>query len=160
MVVVADSTPLIALADIGHISILPALFREVIIPAEVSAELRRYNRSQAVRDLLVSASAWLLERTPAAVEPIPGLHAGESAAISLAQELKADLLLIDEKEGRRAAAARHIPFTGTIGVLELAADRELLDLQEAFVRLRKTDFWISPALLDDRLRLHRLRKAK
>ena len=58
----------------------------------------------------------------------------ELAAIALAQELKADLLLIDEARGRKAAADRHIPFTGTIGVLELA-DQGLLDI----VRLRKVE---------------------
>jgi predicted nucleic acid-binding protein len=94
------------------------------------------------------------------LEPIAGLHAGESAAINLALELKADLLLIDEKDGRRAAAARHIPFTGTVGVLELAASRKLLDLEGAFARLKKTDFWIAPELLDERLKLHRLRMGK
>lgn len=81
------------------------------------------------------------------------LHPGELAAISLAQELKADLLLIDESRGRQAAADRQIPFTGTIGVLELAADEKLLDLRDAFERVKKTDFWISHELLEERLKL-------
>ena len=68
--------------------------------------------------------------------------------------MKADLLLIDEVRGRKAAADRHIPFTGTIGVIELAADRGLLDLQVAFGLVKKTDFWISHELLDERLKLY------
>jgi predicted nucleic acid-binding protein len=68
--------------------------------------------------------------------------------------LKADLLLIDDLEGRKAATERHIPLTGTIGVLELAADRRLLDLHDAFSRVKKTDFWISHDLLDERLRVY------
>ncbi|HVA50702.1 MAG TPA: DUF3368 domain-containing protein [Pirellulales bacterium] len=68
-------------------------------------------------------------------------------------ELKADLLLIDDSQGRKAAASRQIPFTGTIGVLELAADRGLLNLRDAFERVKQTDFWISPDLLDERLKL-------
>jgi predicted nucleic acid-binding protein len=154
MLVVADGSPLIVLINIGHIDILPSLFRQVVIPPEVFAELDRSNRPQGVRDFVASRPAWLIERAPSAVQQIPGLHAGELAAISLAQELKADLLLIDEARGRKAAGDRHIPFTGTIGVLELAADQALLDLSDAFARVKRTDFWISPELLDQRLKLH------
>jgi predicted nucleic acid-binding protein len=154
MLVVADSSPMIVLIIIGHIDVLPKLFRQVIIPPEVSAELLHSNRPQNVRDFMSSRPAWLLERVPAAIESIPSLHAGELAAISLAQELKAELLLIDEVLGRKAAAERLIPFTGTIGVLELAADEGLLDLKDAFARVKNTDFWISNKLLDERLKLY------
>lgn len=152
MLVVADSSPLIVLINIGHIDVLPSLFGQVVIPPEVSAELNQAKRPDAVRRLMVARPVWLLERAASQIESIPSLHVGESAAISLAQELKADLLLIDEVDGRKAAAVRHIPFTGTIGVLESAADRGLLDLQEAFSRIKKTDFWISHELLDERLK--------
>lgn len=101
---------------------------------------------------------WLFERATVAVLPIPGLHAGELAAISLAQKLKADLLLIDDVRGRKAAGDRRIAFTGTIGVLELAADQRLLDLEDVFARLKNTDFWISPQLLDERLKLQLARR--
>jgi predicted nucleic acid-binding protein len=153
MLVVADSAPLIVLLDIGHVAVLPVLFGQVVVPPEISEELRQPKRSQAVRDFAASRPAWFLERAPAAIQPIPALHAGELAAISLAQELKADLLFIDEVQGRKAAAERRIPFTGTIGVLELAADRGLLDLQDAFARVKETDFWISHELLEERLKL-------
>jgi predicted nucleic acid-binding protein len=104
--------------------------------------------------MVASLPAWLLIRVPAAIESIPALHAGELAAISLAQELKADVLLIDELRGRKAAAERQIPVTGTIGMLELAASRGLLDLRDAFARIKNTDFWITGELLDERLRLY------
>lgn len=154
MLVVADTSPLIALLCIGHVDVLPKLFGQVVIPREVSAELRQAKRPQAVRDFIASWPVWLVERTPVVVEPIPALHPGELAAICLAQELKADLLLIDEVRGRQAASDRHIPFTGTIGVLELAADQGLVDLQDAFAGMKRTDFWISHVLLDERLKLH------
>lgn len=158
MLVVADSSPIIVLIMIGHIDVLPKLFGQVVIPTEVSTELLHSKRLQNVRDFMTSSPIWLLERTPAAIEPIPSLHAGESAAISLAQELKADLLLIDEVHGRKAAAERHIPFTGTIGVLELAADEGLLNLEDTFARVKNTDFWISNEFLDERLKLYLARK--
>ena len=154
MLVVADSSPLIVLVNIGSIDVLPQLFGQVVIPPQVSGELQHRNRPPAVQAFIGRRPSWLIERAPASVEDIPALHAGELAAISLAQEMKADLLLIDEVRGRKAAAQRHIPFTGTIGVLELAADHGLLDLKDSFDRIKLTDFWISHELLDERLRLY------
>ncbi len=160
MLVVADSSPLIVLVNIGQVGLLPKLFTRAVIPSAVAAELRHASRPQAVRDFIASRPAWLTEQSPATIEPIPALHAGELAAISLARELKADLLLIDEVRGRRAAAERNIPITGTIGVLELAADRGLVELREVFGRVKETDFWISHELLDERLRLREMRGEK
>ena len=158
MIVVADSSPLIALINIGHIDVLPQLFGQVIIPLEISVELNAPNRKQAIRHFIGTRPDWLLERAPTRLDPIPALHPGEVAAIRLAQELNADLLLIDKVRGRKAAADLSIAFTGTVGVLELAADRGSLDLQDAFARLKHTDFWISPRLLDERLKLYERRR--
>ena len=158
MIVVADSSPLVALVNIGHIDVLPGLFGQVFIPPQISAELIQSKRPQRVRDFIASGPNWLRELVPLAFQPIAFLHAGEVAAISLAEQLRADLLLIDEVRGRRIAAERRIPFAGTIGVLELAADQDLLDLRQAFESLKKTDFWVSRALLDERLKLYISRK--
>lgn len=82
---------------------------------------------------------------------LQNIHPGEREAISLALELHATLLLIDEADGRKAALKRGLAATGTVGVLERAAEQGLLDLGEAFSRLKKTDFWIRHSLLDERL---------
>ena len=159
MIVVADSSPLIVLVNIGCIRILPELFGEVVIPPQIAAELADANRPQAVRDFIGAKPPWLHVRAPISVEPIPELHEGERAAISLASELKADLLLIDESDGRSAALARHLQITGTIGILQRAAEQGLLDLADAFERIKQTDFWISPRLLDAELARHRAQKS-
>ncbi len=160
MLVVADASPLVALINIEQIDLLPRLFDCVVIPLEVAAELRAPGRPPAVGEFMNRRPNWLTERAPTGMEPIPGLHPGEAAAISLARELRADLLLIDESRGRKAAADRRIPVTGTIGVLELAAEHGFLDLEEAFERIKGTDFWISPGLLDERLRLYSARRGR
>jgi predicted nucleic acid-binding protein len=121
MIVVADSSPLIVLINIGYVEILPKLFGRVVIPPEVSDELKKPNRPKGVRSFIASAPSWLNEQTPKVPQTIPALDPGEAAAISLALELEADLVLIDETAGRRAAAERHLRFTGTIGILEQAA---------------------------------------
>lgn len=85
-------------------------------------------------------------------------HPGEASAISLALEVRADVLLIDEVLGRKAAVARDIHITGTIGILEQAADHNLLDLKDAFDQIKNTDFWISHDWLDARPELYLRRK--
>jgi predicted nucleic acid-binding protein len=155
MLVVADSSPIIALIHIQLIGVLPALFVEIVVPPQVLGELRSPKRDDSVRQFIATNPAWLQERSPTSIEMIPTLDAGELAAISLARELNAELLLIDETEGRKAAAERGILLTGTVGVLERAAKAGLLELENAFERLKRTDFWIAPEFLDRRLAVYR-----
>lgn len=155
MLVIADSSPLIALVNIDQIGLLPTLFGDVAIPRQVANELGSSKRPQIVRDFFATLPTWLHVRSPSMIESIPLLQPAESAAISLAMELKADLLLIDEIHGRKAATDRNVKITGTIGILELAASGKLLDLEQAFNRLKRTDFWVSHKLLDQRLALFR-----
>jgi predicted nucleic acid-binding protein len=75
--------------------------------------------------------------------------------LSLAVELQADLVLVDERRAYRAALALRLDAAGTIALLEWAARLGMLDLAEAFARLKETDFWISHRLLDERLARYR-----
>jgi hypothetical protein len=82
-----------------------------------------------------------------AFSPPERLQAGEQAAILLAESIKADIILLDEKAARRIAAARGLRVTGILGVLGEAATRGLVELAPAIDRLRMTNFRSSPALL-------------
>jgi len=152
VIVVADTSPLVVLISIGYPDLLRALFSQVIVPPQVMGELSAAHRSQAVRDFVCRMPAWLSVRTPASPLALPDLHAGESAAICLACELHADMLLIDERLGRETALSRGLQITGTIGVLIMAAERDLVKLDEAFARIRQTDFWVSDHFLNTQLK--------
>lgn len=152
MLVVADSSPLIVLVTIGHIDVLPRLFGSVCIPPAVDRELRSVRRQRVVREFFETQRAWLEVRQPAHLQSIPHLHPGELEALSLAIELQAELVLVDERKAYREAVSRNLNAIGTVRVLERAAEESLLDLSEAFDRLKRTDFWISHALLDERLK--------
>lgn len=151
MIIVADSSPLVALTNIEQLSILPRLFGTVTTPPQVILELANAKRPLAVQALAEVPPAWMLVRPPILNPAIEHLHAGETAAINLATELRADLILIDEQRGRQAASQRKLQPIGTVGLLERAALQGWLNLREAFTRLRTTDFWVSDALLDERL---------
>ena len=74
MIVVADSSPLIVLVNIGHIQILPTLFREVVIPPQIAAGLADSKRPQTVQDFIREKPVWLRVQAPASVESMPELH--------------------------------------------------------------------------------------
>ena len=73
---------------------------------------------------------------------------GEVEAISLAIEMKADLLLMDDRRARREAEACGLSVTGTLNVLQAAAQRDLLGLPVAIAKLQLTNFHISQRILD------------
>lgn len=80
------------------------------------------------------------------------LDPGEREAIQLALEVKADLLLMDESQGRREALRRNLRVTGTVAVLERAAQRGLIDFRVALERLDQTNFRLSARIREEFLK--------
>ena len=85
---------------------------------------------------------------------VEGLDEGETAAIALAISLGADLLLMDDRKGVIVARGKGLRVTGTLGVLDIAAERGLVNFAQAVARLRGTTFRIPEALLDSLLKKH------
>jgi predicted nucleic acid-binding protein len=138
--VIADTSPINYLILIGHIEVLHSLFQSVILPNVV----RRVGRCAPFGSELDCQSPTLGRSARARKWP-PGcslrnLDAGEEDAIALAVELQADLLLMDDREGVLAARRKGFTVTGTLGVLALAAQHGLLNLAEAFDRMKRTNF--------------------
>ncbi len=88
------------------------------------------------------------------------LDQGEYDAIRLALDCHADLVLMDEREGVEQARRLGLTVTGTVGVLDRAAERKVLDLRLAFTHFRQTSFRIDPALLDRLLTADSIRREK
>jgi len=160
MIVVADTSPFVALIKIGHVHILSQLFVSVVVPPEVMSELLQPNMVKSVRTFAATPPDWLEVKQQTHIAIIADLHVGESAAINLAEELRADLLLIDERLGYEVAKSRKIRTARTAAVIKQAADSEFIsDLRDAFDRLLRTDFRVPKKVLDDLLADHLRRRA-
>lgn len=118
--VVSNSTPLIALSRIGRLGIIRELFNSIVIPKAVFLEVATDKKFRAGSTEVLEAS-WIqtIEVANTAVVDFLSVtvDAGESEAIALAKEIKADLLLIDDRDGRNMAESVGIAVTGTIGLL-------------------------------------------
>lgn len=147
MIIVSDTSPINYLVLIGEIELLPQLFGKVIIPQAVLNELKKTGTPAVVVDWIDSNPNWLETQNARAVDQTITLGAGEREAISLAIELNADLVLIDDRKARRAAIERGLNVAGTVNILESASKRGLVDLPRALQKLGQTNFRIAPDLL-------------
>jgi predicted nucleic acid-binding protein len=151
MMVASNTSPLNYLLLIGEVRILPELFRE-IIPTAVRDELLAPAASDPVRQFASSLPAWVkLYSISGELNAAPTLHLGEQKTILLATQIQAELLLMDELDGRAAARNLGITVLGTLGILDLAPTANLLDFTDAWQRLRKTSFHASSQLVEQLL---------
>ncbi len=126
--VVADTTPLSCLLRIGRTDILRTLFSDIRVPTAVADELDR--GGALVGDwrpsLLSFARIEPLDPSPLLTVLLDELDAGEAAALALATQLRADLVLLDELRGRAVAARLGVPALGTLGLIALAKKRGVI----------------------------------
>lgn len=130
MIVVSDTSSLSSLAIVGQLPVLRALCTQLIIPPAVAAELKRGGQDDS-RIAQVLALSWVNikpcknRRLADELQAVYNLDKGESEAIALALELKADALLIDERLGRREASRLNLSITGTLGILLVAKKQNI-----------------------------------
>ncbi len=140
LVVIADSSSLIALDNIGEIDALRKLFLEITITLDVA---REYSRQLPSWIQIRHASETAKHRPE-----ISNLDPGEASSIALALDSDNPLLIIDEKKGRRVAERLNIKIIGTVGVLIRARTAGFIkDPDTLLARLESVDF-----RLDDNLR--------
>lgn len=153
MIVVSDTSPITNLIEIGRLEILRSLFRTVLIPPAVFREATFHEH---VRKEIEDAD-WIrvveLTTHDLYLSLAEKLDRGEAEAISLAVETSADLILIDESEGRREALELGILVTGLLGVLIRAKKQGLIPaIRPEIDRLVVTaDFWLGQHIIDEAL---------
>jgi predicted nucleic acid-binding protein len=162
MFAVSDTTPLRYLIAIGHERLFELLFDKVVIPGAVYDELTDARTPEIVSRYILSAPSWLEVRTLREVEeaafPVL-LHRGERQAILLAESLRPDVLLLDEKRARRLTLSRNIPLLGTLGLLERADVLSLVaDFPGTLETLKTSGFFLAQPLQRQLLQRHSRRK--
>jgi predicted nucleic acid-binding protein len=130
---------------IGRLWLLPALLGRVTVPATVAAEVNDGDRA-----IDLAALPWVTVSPDLEVSPeVPkGLHAGEAVALTLALHTPGAVVLIDERDGRRAAVALGLPLLGTGRlVVEAKAVGLIPAVRPVLLALRATSFRLSDAVI-------------
>jgi predicted nucleic acid-binding protein len=148
MLIVCDSSPLIALAKCNVLHILDNLFDKVLVPEQVCHEFSVSGKPEAGKiaawaqgKVDTPGNTYLLRANELSLGP------GETAAIALYWEKSADFLLIDERKGRKIAAQNGIKIIGIAGILIAAKNKGLIDSVKPFLDLLgASSYYISDSL--------------
>ena len=156
MIVVSDTTPLISLMKAGRLELLEPLFKEVLIPEAVFAELTTNARHQREAEQIGMSSFIRVvtvseQKAVDILQRASGLDLGESEAIVFADDVKADVLLMDEAKGRQVAKAMGLQIMGTVGVLLFAYQEKLIsgsDVEAALNKMKNESIYIGEDLFN------------
>lgn len=141
MSVVSNTSPLTNLAAIAHFGLLRELYGELHIAEAVWRELNAYGQVWPGRDEVADAN-WIhrhrIQNRALVTALREDLDAGEAETIALAVELNADMMLMDEREGRHAARRFGFKPAGVVGVLlEAKADGQIPFVRPLLDKLRR-----------------------
>jgi uncharacterized protein len=127
MIVVSDTSPILSLALIGRLELLRELYGTITISEAVRSEIISTDQGGARE---VAQADWIITRP---IDPdvvlkllLREVDQGEAEAIGLALQLKADVLLIDERKARHLAAYLELGVVGLLDVLQEAKQRHFI----------------------------------
>jgi predicted nucleic acid-binding protein len=155
VIVVSDSTVLIGLSKLGKLTLLKEIFSKISIPEEVFKELVERGKSKPGSNL-IRESSWIEKKTvkdKTQVNFLMGnLDKGEAEVLALAQELEADLILMDEGKARKSAVIAGFNVMGLLGLLNLAKNIGLIYEVRPFVaELMTKKFRLSDKIIEEAL---------
>jgi len=116
---IVNTSPLIHLAESGHLDLLRDAADAVWVPEPVAGEIRAYGENDPTARALVS-SPWLIVKPVTTISPeilAWNLGAGEASVLALAQAFPDVTAVIDDLAGRRGAEALGLPLKGTVGLV-------------------------------------------
>jgi predicted nucleic acid-binding protein len=146
-----NASPIICMMKAGIIEVLPALFKDIVVPQEVKREILVRGRTDLKGEVLASYQ-WIRLVNDIVVAPQVAswdLGQGESAVISFALDNPDFWTVIDDREARRCATALHCRHTGTLGIIVLAKRRGIIPSIRGYIeRLKEAGLWLSDELVD------------
>lgn len=148
--VICNTTPIISLLKIDKLHILEKLYGRIIVPKAVYDEIEKGRNKKYYLD--IKSLPWIeiskIRNTDSRLYFLD-LDNGEAEVLILANEMGADLVIIDEIMGRRYAKQFDLNLTGTIGVLLKAKEKKIIDsVMDLIFRLTNKGTWISPKLIE------------
>ena len=146
---IADSSPLIALAGVKQLNLLPRLYSRVIAPSAVIDEILAGGENASGRYFLDRASwleHWTLEQTTELISI--ALGRGETEAIQLAKQLPNSRLLLDDHRARRVAEDLNLEIIGSAGILIQAKRKTLIrEVVPILKNMRKNGYYIGDRVI-------------
>lgn len=153
MKVVCNSSTVIALARISRLDILEKVVKSLMIPPAVYDDIvtKGAGRPGASE---VKEAKWIEKRNVSERELVMKLNVtlgrGESEAIALAKEVKADLVILDDEKARKAAISEGLRITGLLAFLVQAKEKDIIKRVKPLMdNLRQKGFFISEDLYQD-----------
>lgn len=155
MIVVADASPLIALAIIGQIDILDSVFDKILIPKAVFEEITKRDKPFSEKLKIFCKGKVVSVKNKLAVRLLQhSIDKGEAEAIALALENNITNILMDDYRGRKQALLQGLQPIGTIGILLQGKKvNQINEIKPLIEILLKNNIRISQALIEEALRL-------
>ncbi|MDB6071156.1 MAG: hypothetical protein JWL81_2327 [Verrucomicrobiales bacterium] len=150
MLIISDNSAVSALDETDLLHLLPALFGTIVLTESVSRECGHVRAPRALREWIADPPSWvrIVPDPPVTLPETANLGQGEATSISLAWEHRDESrLILDEKRGRRVAAALGLPMTGVVAVIGEAARRGLIDFDAAILKLSGVGFHVSDEVI-------------
>ena len=148
MNVYSNTTPFIALASIGQLGLLPQLFGKIYVAQAVIDECAEGGRILMPN---LKALEWVVSVADVEGSALPvllELDRGEKQTIILALKHSANMVIIDERIGRRVAEYLGLSVTGTLGVLAKAKSLGLIpSFHQAAMDMRQQGIHYNAALI-------------
>lgn len=148
--IVSNTTPIISLLKIGELSILKDLYQRIIVPKEVFNEIENGNNKSYYINLLEIDWIEIKEiKDEKSLSYFLDLDKGEAETIILANEINADLVIIDEKLGRYHAIHANLKVTGTLGILLKAKKQgKIKSVKNLLSELKDKGIWLNDKLVE------------
>ena len=147
MLLIADSSSLIALSAADSLHLLDLLYGDVKVPFSVFKEVTTPDKpeSEVLHKYLINR---IVNVSPEEIIIADyTLGQGEVEAMVLYKRLKADLLLIDDKRARKIAGLNDINTIGSLGVLLEAKEKKIIhEIRPAIIKIYNSDIYVSSEL--------------
>ena len=149
MILIADSSALVALSVCDSLTLLERLFKEVIVPEAVFLEVIKSEKPEAriLEEFLRKKVRKVDMRTFIYLDG--NTDAGETEAMLLYKQKQADMLLIDDKRGRKIAKINGINTIGSLGILLSAKQAGLLtEIKPKLEAIKASRIYLSQSIID------------